>query len=65
MSDEVNARNIKTLHQALTDAQGDIRALKDRLQKLEANLAMAHAELNNAKQLMAHIMGRGMGSTTE
>jgi len=65
MSEDVNARNIKTLHQALNDATSDIRALKERLQRLEANLAVAHAELANAKQLMAHIMGRGMGSTTE
>lgn len=65
MSDEINSRNIKTLHGQISETEASVRELTDRVAKLEGNLAVALAELANAKQLMAHIMGRGMGSTTE
>lgn len=65
MSDDIHTRNIKGLHSELVATQSNVRDLTDRVTKLEGNLAVALAELSNAKQLMAHVMGRGMGSTTE
>lgn len=65
MSDDIHTRNIKGLHSALVATQSDVRDLTNRVSRLEGNLAQALSELANAKQLMAHIMGRGMGSTTE
>jgi hypothetical protein len=65
MSDEIHTRNIKGLHSELVTTQANVRDLTNRVTKLEGNLTLALAELANAKQLMAHVMGRGMGSTTE
>ena len=63
MNNTVNTLNIQTLHAELLKTQEGARVLTDRVAKLEGNLALALAELSNTKQLMAHIMGRGMGAT--
>lgn len=61
----VNKRNIDGLLIMVQELQAKVKELEISLQATRNNLAMTQADLANTKQLTAHVMGRGMGSTTE
>ena len=60
---EVNLKNITALVAQNQMQQEEINALRVRLNLMENNLQTLRAELQNTKQLMGHLSGRGMGST--
>lgn len=63
MSERVNKMNIDTLVQDRNSERALMKEILERLTKTENNIAILHAELANSKQLTAHLLGRGMGST--
>ena len=62
MSD-ANKKNFAAIEQAINTLAKENSKFRERVGILENNLAILHAELANQKQLVAHVMGRGMGST--
>ena len=63
MSEQVNTSNIHRLHEVIKQQQVMLSEHRERIQRLEGNVALMIAEVQNAKQLAAHLAGRGMGST--
>lgn len=62
MSD-INSRNFAAIEQAYNRLYKDYQALMERQNRLEGTVAILQSELANQKQLTAHVLGRGMGST--
>lgn len=62
MSD-LNKRNFAALEQGLNKLARDNSELNQRMIIMENNISTLHSELANQKQLVGHVMGRGMGST--
>jgi len=62
MSDATK-KNFSVIKNVMEDQAKTIRTQNDRITMLEGNLARLQAEIMNTKQLIAHIGGRGMGST--
>lgn len=60
----VHSKNIHALHEVAKKHDKAITMLIEKTTRLEAELANTKAELLNAKQLVAHLNGRGMGPTT-
>ena len=58
-------KNINAVHENTKMQQARIIALESKVTRLENNLASLQADVANTKQLIGHVMGRGMGSTTE
>ena len=56
-------KNVITIQDALNRLIKENEELKEHLTRAENNLTMLGQELANHKQMTAHIMGRGMGST--
>ena len=61
--EKANEINIKVLVQSMNTLNTDNKELKMKVQVLEAGVAALTADIANTKQLMGHLMGRGMGST--
>ena len=61
--EKANEINIKVLVQAMNTQAKENRELKAKVQVLEGSVAALAADIANTKQLMGHLMGRGMGST--
>ena len=61
--ERANEINIKVLVQAMDRQAKESRELVQRVQLLEANNAILTADIANTKQLIGHVLGRGMGST--
>ena len=59
----VNKRNIDTVVAELKASRKLIEELRTSLGTANGNIAMLYSELTNTKQLVAHVMGRGMGSS--
>ena len=59
----VNKRNIDTIVAELNENRKTISELRTALGTANGNIAMLHSEITNTKQLIAHTMGRGMGSS--
>ena len=62
-SKSVTQKNFEIIRNTLNAQAKTILELRDRVSTLEGNLATARAEMGNAKQMMGHLAGRGMGST--
>lgn len=62
MSDAAK-KNFQVIQNVLNDQAQTIRELQQQVQFLEGNVARLQADILNTKQLMAHLHGRGMGST--
>lgn len=56
-------KNIQALYENQKNLMERVKLLEGRCTALETNLTTARVELHNAKQTMAHVTGRGMGST--
>lgn len=63
--EKANEINIKVLVQAMDTQAKESRELKLKVQTLEGNVAALIADIANTKQLIGHVLGRGMGSTAE
>jgi len=59
----VNSKNIHALHEVAKKHDKLITILVEKVTRIEAELTNTKAELLNAKQLVAHLNGRGMGPT--
>jgi len=62
MSDATQ-KNFQIVQDVMNSQARALRALQERVQILEGNVARLQAEITNTKQLAAHLHGRGMGST--
>lgn len=62
---DVNKRNFAALEQGMNKLARDNSTLNQRMTVLENNLSILHSELANQKQLVGHVLGRGMGSTVK
>lgn len=60
-----NTKNVAALVQEVKQMEARIDKLEDLVQRLSGALQNLQADVTNTKQLTAHVMGRGMGSTTE
>lgn len=58
-------KNINAVHENTKMQQARIITLESKVARLENNLVALQADVANTKQLIGHVMGRGMGSTTE
>lgn len=58
-------KNIAAVHQNIKMQQERIIQLEQKVTRLENNLAVLQGDVANTKQLIGHVLGRGMGSTTE
>lgn len=56
-------KTIKGLANMLTVLQEQNEKLQEKVHRLENAVVILNADLTNTKQLVAHTMGRGMGST--
>ncbi len=56
-------RNNKAIEQAINQLAKQNSDLNERATRLENTVAVLQSELANQKQLTAHVLGRGMGST--
>ena len=56
-------KNFEAIERALNQMHKEVLAMKENQVRLENTVAYLQADLTNAKQLMAHVSGRGMGST--
>jgi predicted RNase H-like nuclease (RuvC/YqgF family) len=63
MPQRVVEKNIMGLAQMVTDVQKEFDSLKMLVQLQGNQIRMLGSELANLKQLNAHLLGRGMGST--
>ena len=61
--EKANEINIKVLVQAMNTQAKENRELKAKVQVLEGTVAQLAADIQNTKQMIGHVMGRGMGST--
>ena len=59
----MNTKNFAIIQQAINDLAKENRELKERVSMFEGHIARLQAEIENSKQLSAHLIGRGMGST--
>ena len=62
MSDAI-AKNFEVIRTTMNNQAQTIRELQETVRFLEGNVARLQADILNTKQLMAHLHGRGMGST--
>ena len=62
-SKSVEQKNFEIIRNTLNKQAQAILELQERVSRMEGNLAAARAEMGNAKQMMGHLAGRGMGST--
>lgn len=62
MSDATK-KNFVVIQNILNEQAKTIRDQAERLTMLEGNVARLTAEIQNTKQMAAHLHGRGMGST--
>jgi hypothetical protein len=60
---EVIEKNFEAIRTVLNAQGKTIRDLQEQVKFLEGNVSRLQAEIINTKQLVAHIGGRGMGST--
>ena len=60
---EATKKNFIIIQGELHTQAKTIRTQNERISLLEGNIARLQAEIMNTKQLIAHIGGRGMGST--
>lgn len=60
---EKNEKNFRIIQNVLNEQAKLIRDQAERLTMLEGNVAALRADILNTKQLVAHVGGRGMGST--
>ena len=60
-----NTKNIGALVQELNQMNIKVTVLEETVRRLSGALQNLQADVTNTKQLTAHVMGRGMGSTTE
>lgn len=58
-------KNFNAIANALRVVQAENTTLKIRMAQMEKNLILLQAEMNNQKQLTAHVLGRGMGPTLD
>lgn len=58
-------KNIAAVHQNTKMQQERIVELEKKVARLENNLAVLQGDVANTKQLIGHVLGRGMGPTTE
>ena len=63
MSDRATDKNIQALADGFNRLYREHEELKEKVKRLEGNVAFLTAEIANAKQLVAHLSGRGRGST--
>jgi uncharacterized protein (UPF0335 family) len=62
MSDATK-KNFQIIQNVMNDQAKALRDLIDRVSLLEGEVATLRADIQNTKQLAAHLNGRGMGST--
>lgn len=60
-----NTKNIQALVQTIRVLEARVDSLEEANHRLVAALQNLQADVANSKQLVAHVMGRGMGATTE
>jgi len=58
-------KNIGALHTNSKNQQEKLVELQAKVVRIEAAIAAIQGDLANTKQLIGHVAGRGMGSTTE
>ena len=58
-------RNFAAIEQALNKVNVDNGELQTRMATMERTISVLQSELANQKQLTAHVLGRGMGSTVQ
>ena len=63
MSSEATKKNFTIIQNVLNEQAKVIRDQAERLTMLEGTVATLRADILNTKQLVAHVSGRGMGST--
>jgi hypothetical protein len=63
MNDRATDKNIIALADGYNRLYKEHEDLKEKVKRLEANVAFLTADIANTKQMTAHIAGRGMGST--
>lgn len=56
-------KNIQALHENQKMMNPRITELETKMQVMENNMALLHAEIMNLKQLVGFVQGRGTGST--
>lgn len=61
--DDAAKKNFAIIQSTMNAQAKIIRDLTDRLSLAEGNIATLRAEIQNTKQMTAHLHGRGMGST--
>ncbi|MBT8449310.1 MAG: hypothetical protein KJO69_06450 [Gammaproteobacteria bacterium] len=61
--DDATRKNNQIVQDAINRLSQEILLLKERAQMSENEILNLKAELANSKQLMGHMLGRGMGST--
>lgn len=60
---DADKKNFQIIQDALNRQGQAISSMMERITMLEGNVARLQAEIENTKQLAAHLHGRGMGST--
>jgi peptidoglycan hydrolase CwlO-like protein len=58
-------KNITALHTNSKMQQDKLVSLEEKVRRIEAAVAALQGDIANTKQLIGHVAGRGMGSTTE
>ena len=56
-------RNIRGIADMLTQQQSQISTLENKMKSMDNEMFRLRAELETYKQLSAHVVGRGLGST--
>lgn len=56
-------RNFNAIVELVNKLQAEVQNQQNKISRLEANVSIMSAEIINAKQMMAHVSGRGMGPT--
>ena len=62
MSDATK-KNFEIIRNVMNEQSKVIRELQERIARIEGNIVILSADIQNTKQLAAHLSGRGMGST--
>ena len=65
MSDRATEKNITALADGYNKLYREHEELKEKVKRLEGQVAFLTADIANTKQLAAHISGRGMGATVK
>lgn len=60
---DATKKNFQVIQDVLNEQAATIRELQQKQTMMEGNVARLMAEIMNTKQLVAHVGGRGMGST--